>query len=165
MKKVLFAALVAWLPLTACDAPEDEKALQELNVNARYTVESVQVAGRKNWHISDALRVEVDKMVGSKLDRPALDRLAERIKKELRVPDVSVKVGKGTIPDRVVVSFEIPHEQNQPFDLRIAKFLYDSKQGWSGEGSAATTVKGNTFTFGMVSDGDELIERFAGVRA
>jgi hypothetical protein len=172
MKMLLLAAIVCSVPLAGCDVPygnddrsDDEKALQELNVNAKYTVESVQVSGQKNWRISDALRTEVDKMVGSKLDYPALDRLADRIKKELHVPAVSVNVGKGTEPGHVVVNFEVPKSHEQPLELNVAKFLYDSKLGWSAEGDGSTAIKGNKFTFGIVSDSDALIERFAGIKA
>ncbi len=171
MKKLLLAAFICAVPLAGCDVPgdtpgaNDEKALQDLNVNAKYTVESVQVSGQKNWHISDALRSEVDKMVGSKLDYPALDRLAERIKKELHAPSISVNVGKGTVPDHVVVNFEVPKEHQQPFELHVAKFLYDSRLGWSGEGAASTTIKGNTFSFGMISDNDTMVDRYAGIKA
>lgn len=167
MNKLLLAAILFSVPLAGCDVNDrdDEKALQDLNVNARYTVESVQVSGQKNWRISDALRKEVDKMVGSKLDYPALDRLADRIKKELHVPAVAVNVGRGTVPDHVVVNFEVPKEHEQPAELHVAKFLYDSKLGWSGEGDASTTVQGNKFTFGLVSDSDAMLERFAGVKA
>jgi hypothetical protein len=168
MKKLLLAAIVFSIPLAGCDVndrSDDEKALQELNVNAKYTVESVEVSGQKNWHISDALRAEVNKMIGSKLDYQALDRLADRIKKELHVPAVSVNVGKGTVPDHVVVDFEVPKAHEQPVELNVAKFLYDSKLGWSGEGAGSTTIKGNKFTFGMISDSDALIERYAGIKA
>ena len=167
MNKLLLAAILFSVPLAGCDVPngDDEKALQDLNVNAKYTVESVQVSGQKNWRISEALRKEVDKMVGSKLDYPALDRLADRIKKELHVPAVSVNVGKGTVPDHVVVDFEVPKSHEQPAELRVAKFLYDSKLGWSGEGDASTTIQGNKFTFGLVSDSDAMLDRFAGIKA
>jgi hypothetical protein len=170
MKKLLFAAFICAVPLAGCDVPDvpgsnDEKALRELNVNAKYTVESVQVSGQKNWRISAALKSEVDKMIGSKLDYPALDRLADRIKKELRVPSVSVNVGKGTVPDHVVVNFEVPKAHQQPLELNVAKFLYDSKLGWSAEGAGSTTIKGNTLTFAIVSDSDAMIERFAGIKA
>src|SRR5580658_2442343 len=105
MNKLLLAAIICSVPLAGCDVNDrdDEKALQELNVNTKYTVESVEVSGQKNWHISDALRAEFNKMVGSKLDYQALDRLADRIKKELKVPSVSVNVDKGTLADHVVV--------------------------------------------------------------
>jgi hypothetical protein len=165
MNKLLLGAIICAVPLVGCDVRDDEKVLQDLNVNARYTVESIQVAGQKNWHISDALRSEVNKMVGSKIDFAALDRLADRIKKELHVPAVSVNVEKGTVPDHVVVNFEVPKEHPHPVTVNVAKFLYDSKLGWTGEGAGSTTIKGNTFTFGMLSDSDAMIERFAGIKA
>ena len=129
MKQLLLAAIIFSVPLAGCDVNDraDEKALQDMNVNAKYTVESVEVSGQKNWHISDSLRAEVNKMIGSKLDYQALDRLADRIKKELHVPTVSVNVGKGTVPDHVVVDFEVPKAHEQPVELNVAKFLYDSK--------------------------------------
>ena len=167
MKKLLLAAILFSIPLAGCDIndrPDDEKSLQDMNVNARYLVESVEVSGQKNWHISDSLRAEVNKMIGSKLDYQALDRLADRIKKELRVPAVSVNVDKGTEPGHVVVDFEVPKSHEQPVELNVAKFLYDSKIGWSGEGAGSTTIKGNKFTFGMISDSDALVERYAGIK-
>ena len=81
MKQLLLAAVLLAVPLAGCDVndrSDDEKALQELNVNAKYLVESVEVSGQKNWHISDSLRAEFNKMVGSKVDYQALDRLAVR---------------------------------------------------------------------------------------
>ncbi len=167
MNKLLLAAIICSIPLAGCDVndPDDEKALQDLNVNSKYTVESVQVSGQKNWRISAALRKEVDKMVGSKLDYPALNRLAERIKKELHVPAVAINVAKGTVVDHVVVDFEVPKEREQPLEVNVAKFLYDSKLGWNAEGAGSTNFKGNTVTFGMISDNDSMIERFAGIKA
>lgn len=166
MKKLLLAAILISVPLAGCDVNDrsDEKALQDMNVNAKYLVESVEVSGQKNRHISDSLRAEVNKMIGSKLDYQALDRLADRIKKELKVPAVSVNVGKGTEPGHVVVDFEVPKSHEQPVELNVAKFLYDSKIGWSGEGAGSTTIKGNKFTFGMISDSDALVERYAGIK-
>jgi hypothetical protein len=87
------------------------------------------------------------------------------IKKELRVPDVAVKVTKGDAAESVVVNFEVAKEHQQDFDLHVPKFVYHSRQGWSGEGTATTTIKGNAFTFGLVSDNDLLPERYAGIRA
>ena len=78
MTKLLLAAIICSIPLAGCTTnDDDEKALQDLNVNAKYLVESVQVSGQKTSRISAALRKEFDKMVGSKLDYSALNRLAE----------------------------------------------------------------------------------------
>jgi hypothetical protein len=165
MTKLLLAAIICSIPLAGCTTnDDDEKALQDLNVNAKYLVESVQVSGQKTSRISAALRKEFDKMVGSKLDYPALNRLADRIKKELQATAVSFNVAKGTVPDHVVVDFEVEaHER--PLKVNVAKFLYDSKLGWTGEGAGSTTVHGNTFIFGMISDNSSLVERFAGIKA
>ncbi len=63
------------------------------------------------------------------------------------------------------MNFEVPRTHQQDVELNVARFLYHSKQGWTGEGSATTHIAGNAFTFGLVSDGDSMLERFAGVRA
>jgi hypothetical protein len=164
MNRLLFAALVCTLPLLGCGAPGDE-SLQDLNVNAHYTVESVRVSSAKTPRLSAALRSEFDKLIGSKVDYAALERLAERVKKELEVPSVAINVGKGAEPGHVVVDFEVPQERPQPVNLNVAKFLYDSKIGWSGEGAGSASVGGNTFAFGMISDADSHVERYAGIKA
>ena len=164
------AGLVAILmtlatPLAGCGLPDDdERAARELDVNSRYTIESVQVSGERNVTISDPLRLELDKVVGAKFDHSALERLADRLRSELRVSDVKVNVTRGTEPDHVIVNFEVKSRE-QKFDLNVAKFLYDSKEGWSGDGNATTHLKGNLITFGLVSDADSLVERYAGIRA
>jgi hypothetical protein len=49
--------------------------------------------------------------------------------------------------------------------MDIGRFLYHSKQGWTGEGNATIRIDGNAFSFGLVSDGDRLAERYAGIQA
>ena len=46
-----------------------------------------------------------------------------------------------------------------------ARFVYDSKEGWSGDGGATMNFRGNAFSFGLVSNSDTTIDRYAGVRA
>lgn len=163
MRKVFLpgvAMALAWvLPLFAGSAGDDT-----MNVNSRYTIERVSVSGWKTSLISNPLRAELDQAVGQKLDHPMLESLANRIKRELHVSDVAIHVLKGTTPGHVIVNFEIAREREQRFDLKIAKFLYNSRLGWSGEGSATTRFAGNAFTFGLVSDNDALPERFSGIR-
>jgi hypothetical protein len=165
-----FAAILLATPLSAGTKPASEtdasqEAIEALNVNTRYTIESVHLLGAKMVHLSQPLRRELDQVVGGKLDHPRLDKLAEQIKKELHVSDVTVKVKKGAMPDHVTVDFEIRHSHKQDFDLNVARLLYNSKLGWTGEGSATTRIGGNAFRFGLVSDGDALTERFAGIHA
>ena len=69
------------------------------------------------------------------------------------------------MPDHVIVNFEIGAEHEKRFDLDLSRFLYHSKQGWSGQGHATVNIHENAFSFGMVSDGDRLSERYAGIQA
>ena len=169
MRTWLLTGIVAALgftgPLTAGDKEDPQETLEALNVNARYTIESVHLLGAKMVRLSQPLRGELDQVVGQKVDHSRLDKIADQIKKELRVSDVSVKVEKGATPEHVKVDFEIKNSHKQDFDLNVARFLYNSKLGWTGEGRATTHIGGNAFSFGLVDDGDALTERFAGIRA
>ncbi|HUA85676.1 MAG TPA: BamA/TamA family outer membrane protein [Bryobacteraceae bacterium] len=164
MKMLWCLALLLAVPLSGCKLPDDdEKSSQDLNVNSRYTIESVRFTGG-NSTISSPLRLEVDKIVGTKYDLLAIEDLADRIKSEMHFADVKINVTRGTTPDYVIVNFEVK-EQPQNFDLNVAKFLYDSKEGWNGDGSATVKYHDNAFTFGLVSDNDTQVERYAGIRA
>jgi hypothetical protein len=174
-KQLLLVLGLAIIP-SAAAAPEDPPdASQEpaaLNVNARYLIDSVKITGwRKTGQIakhpplSNSLRADVDSLVGQNLDRPRLDELAKRLKKELHAAQVEVKVDKGESPEHVAVNFEVQIDRDKAFDLDVVRFVYHSRQGFSGEGNAVIKAHGNSFLFGLVSDNDQLAERFAGIRA
>jgi len=151
-----------------CSPLPDEPPDQEpgpTNVNTRLIVESVQVLGQGSAKLSDPLRSELGQVAGKNFDQSLLERLADRVKQELHAPDVRMHVVKGDMPDHVIVNFEIGVEREKRFDLDLARFLYDSKQGWSGQGHATVNIHQNAFSFGMVSDGDRLSERYAGIQA
>lgn len=165
MRKLLVLAVLA-LPAWSTTGEEDPYKDPALNVNARYIVESVDIKGaaRARLLLSGPLRTEINQVVGQNYDEPALKRLADRIKDELRVPEVSVQVRKGRMPDRLVVTFEVGQDE-KGFDLDLVRFLYHSRQGWTGEGGATIRIRGNKLSFGLVSDGDRLAERYAGIQA
>src|ERR1039457_6229592 len=145
----------------------------DLNVNKRYTVDTVIVAG-KGWttnvadqqtdKFSSGLRKDLAALIGQKLNPGILDGLAARLKKELSASEVSHHVLRGDTPDHVRVEFEA-RPARYGVDATVTKFLYDSKQGWSGAGSVGFTVQQNNFGFGLASDGDPLDERVAGISA
>ena len=123
MKALWLSAILMAAPFAGCGVPgEEEKALEELNVNSRYTVESVQVMGLRSVKISESLRHEIDGVIGAKLDHPALEKLANRIKAELHVPAVAIKVNRGTEPDHVIVNFEVSGVRDHDLDLKVTKF-------------------------------------------
>jgi Omp85 superfamily domain len=168
MRKLLLTGIFAVVLPAVCiplpDEPPDQEA-GPTNVNTRLIVESVQISGQGSSKLSDPLRTELGEIAGQNFDPSLLERLRGRIKQELHVPDVRMQVVKGDMPDHVIVNFEIGAEHEKRFDLDLARFLYHSKQGWSGQGHATVNVHENAFSFGMVSDGDRLNERYAGIQA
>jgi hypothetical protein len=163
MKLAFLLTLAAGLPLLG-GASDDAPATTPppTNVNARYIIEGVNLLGSETKALSKSLRAELRKVVGANLDSLRLEKLASRIKDELRVTKVKVHVSKGTVPDHVLVDFEVA---KKPVDLKVDKFLYDTRQGWSGEASATAHAAGNAYTIGLVSDDDALLERDTGIRA
>jgi outer membrane protein assembly factor BamA len=141
-------------------------AQTEVNVNSRYLVERVDITGGSKTQISRGLREDIEKLVGHRLNQDTLEQLGRRIRRELHARLVSSKLVRGTEPEHVVILFEV--KGNRPrdnFDLSMPKGVYHSKQGWSGVLSAKFSVGDSRLRFGVLSDGDELAERYAGVNA
>ena len=147
----------------------------EFNVNTRYTVETVVISGDgwstdlaadhdQDGKLSPTLRKDVFALIGEKLNPPVLDEIARRLRKEFHARTVEHRVLRGRSPDYVQVVFDVRLKPTR-FDVSVPKFLYDAKQGWSGAVEGTTTIGRNGFTFGLVSDGDELSERYAGLAA
>ncbi len=145
-----------------------------INVNTRYTVENVVISG-DGWSsdlaaddqtekISSGLRKEIAAMIGSKLNPSTLEDLAKRLRKELRAHTVEHHVLRGKTPEYVQVVYEVKLSPTR-FDLSVPKFLYSSRQNWSGAVEGTATIRHNGFTLGLVSDNDELSERYTGVVA
>jgi hypothetical protein len=147
------------------------------NVNTRYKVETVVVAG-DGWltefgntansgqvqKISPGLVKRITALVGDKLNPSALEEIGKRLRREFHTSDVTHHVTRGDSPSFVRVVYDVGNNQ-KPFDVSVPKFLYNSRQGWSAAVETTTTIKQNSFSFGLVSDGDELAERYAGLRA
>jgi hypothetical protein len=134
-----------------------------VNVNTRYDVESVSVAGVDDSKISQSLRDDMQKLVGNKYDPDAADRLAHRLRQELHGYSVDVKVKRGAQPEHVKVEFEAEREHNPAFDVRVSPLLYTTNDGFSGAVVPAFETHHSYFSFGLVSTVDELLERNSGV--
>ena len=168
MRTLLLTGIFAMVLPAICAPLPDEPPDQEAgptNVNTRLIVESVQILGQGSAKLSDPLRSELGQVAGKNFDQSLLERLADRVKRELHAPEVKMHVVKSDMPDHVIVNFEIGVEREKRFDLDLARFLYDSEQGWSGQGHATVNIHENAFRFGMISDGDRLSERYAGIQA
>ncbi|MGA9625599.1 MAG: hypothetical protein WBQ65_14090, partial [Bryobacteraceae bacterium] len=138
----------------------------DINVNTRYTVDTVTVAGKgwktdlvsdqsQNQKMSSGLRRDLLSLIGQKLNPSALDSLAARLKKELAAREVSHRVLRGDSPEHVRVEFEVKQYRGE-VGANFTKMVYNSKQGWSADGGVDVTVLQNSFRFGLASDGDSL---------
>ena len=147
----------------------------EFNVNSRYTVETV-VLSTEDWStnlvadqdrqgkLSSSLRKDVAALIGEKLNPTLLEEVGRRIRKEFRARTVEHHVLRGKTPEYVQVVFDIKMRPAR-FDVSIPKFLYNSKQSWTGAMEATASIRHHGLTFGGISDGDELAERYSGIVA
>ena len=145
------------------------RAASESNVNQRYVIESVTIAGVKVDELTGdkftpELRAQFKSLVGAHCDMTMLGSLGDQLKKELHLRSVREHLSKGTSPDHIHVNFEVVRK-DFGFDLSVPKFLYHSKQGWTGGVEASTRYKNHILTAGILSNGDDLTERFAGLTA
>jgi len=152
-------AMIVWSSLLLAGNPEEE-----LNVNTRYTVESVELAGGSPAVISTGLRSELTRLVGSKLNPAALDALATRIRHELHVRAVTHRLLRGQTPEHVRVVFDVRGTPAK-FEASVPKLVYLTNAGFSGMVQGTATVGYHAFTAGAVSDGDDLAERYTGILA
>jgi len=53
--------------------------------------------------------------------------------------------------------------RSRRFDLTVPRGVYQAQQGWSGELDGTAQAHSTVLNVGAVSDGDSLLERFAGM--
>src|SRR5260370_3743953 len=155
------AALFGQSPETADETPAQTQT--DLNVNSRYTIESIGFTGERHYRLSTSAIQEMQRLIGSKLSTDAVMRLAGRIRNELRAHDVTFKLARGGAPEHVKVLLAV-EKGGDNVDVSIPRFAYNSNQGWTAVGEATATIGANAITVGALTDGDTLAERFSGVK-
>ncbi|MBV8817371.1 MAG: BamA/TamA family outer membrane protein, partial [Acidobacteriaceae bacterium] len=158
----------AWLgaaSLVCADLPDSASGSGEtdLNVNSRYTVESVEIAPHNDYKLSGQILEEIHHLVGEHLNAENLNRLSKKITEELRARSVTVNVHRGASPSNVRVTFEVDRRETD-FDVSLSNISYNSREGWSGTGQASLTLRDNAFTVAGLSNGDDQVERYSGIR-
>jgi hypothetical protein len=163
-------AALPLLLLTASTLPAGQSLLHDIaeaNVNQRYTIESVSIAG---VHVEDAkipghLRRRLNALIGEHCDAAELADLATELRKELHLKEVTQRLSRGSQPGSIQVNFEVVRKEAD-FDISVPRFLYRSQQGFTGEMDAGAQLRqNNNFSFSILSNGDNLTERFTGIAA
>ena len=168
MKRALFLILAATVLYAQPAAPGDESSgdqeqASDLNVNSRYTVESIGFLGRHHYRLSTSALNEMQRLVGTKLNTDALNGLIRRIRSELSAHTVTFKLARGGDPESVRVLIDVDRGAGN-LDLSFPRFAYNSREGWSATGEVSATVGDNKVTLDLLSDGDSLVERYGGVQ-
>jgi hypothetical protein len=135
-----------------------------VNVNSRYVVESIEVSGHDEFSLSRRLHEEIRNLIGENFDQAALDELSGHLKKELHAKSVSYRISRGDQAEQVKVNFEITRRSVE-LNVTVPKFLYRSGQGWTGVAEGVIASGAHSFTFRLLSDDDELVERETGILA
>jgi Omp85 superfamily domain len=168
MKLVLIPVLAACTLLgqtlsPAGDSPEEERS-SDLNVNSRYTIESINFIDQRDYKLSSSALADIRRLVGAKVDTEALDRLAQRIRSDLHAHEVTFKLTRGAAPEEVRVLIHVDRAAGI-VDASVPKLGYNSQLGFTGIGEVTATLGSNVLTFQMLRDSDTLIERFSGIQA
>jgi hypothetical protein len=163
LKVVVLSSLLAF-SLASQSLPPDAAETADLNVNSRYTIESINFIDQHDYKLSTSALDEIRHLVGAKVSTEALDRLATRIRGELRAHDVTFKLARGLDPESVRVLIQVDHADGS-FNASVPNLSYNSALGFTGTGELSSTIGPNAFTFRMLRDSDTLIESFSGVQA
>lgn len=167
MKLTPLVVLTLWGMAAVCNQQET------INVNSRYTVEKIEikVTGAKDCcKPSDGLRQDLVKLVGQKFNQEAITALSKKIRQEMKTDEVAQKLTRGEIPDHVVVTLEAASSnKTSSFGFsgsNVGDQIYHSRQGWSAGGEIGlktSVLPAQTLAFGIVDNGVELTERYAGI--
>jgi Omp85 superfamily domain len=138
------------------------------NINARYTIERVEIAGVDEKRISQKLRDELQALVGGRLDPANAERLSRALEAEL--PDYSVtrRISRGNEAGHIVVVFNFELSERRfwiplsPSRMKIV-FHEDDNQGWSAVFDIRASFGSHMFSVGYAGgNNDDLIEEYSG---
>ncbi|MCC6586318.1 MAG: BamA/TamA family outer membrane protein [Bryobacterales bacterium] len=159
--RLLSLTLLLCVPAAAQPPVEDPAAV---NVNARYTVENVELQPVSIEKLSRSLRTRVHGLIGNPFDQASFDDIARRIREELRTR-VNMRVVKGTAPNHIKVVFEVTMTEETSFDLSVPRLLYHSRQNFTAAVEGSVRHGAHTAKAGALTDNDQLVERYSGVTA
>ncbi len=137
-------------------------AFQDTNVNSRYAIELITVENG-GYSISKALQRELDRLVGRPFRVETLDEVERRIKTEFPGFKVTRNVARGLLQDQLKVIFALERTR-KVLDMNMPRLAYHSQQNFSFGASADVNLSKASLSFGLVTDNDERVERYSGLR-
>ncbi len=133
------------------------------NVNSRYRIERVSIQ-HSNSVVSQALQRELDRLVGRPYRTETIDAVEQRIRGEFPGFTISRNVAKGEKQDQIRVEFVLERSRKY-LDLNVPRLAFHSEQKFSFGATADLNLGATSTSLGFISDNDERVERFTGLRA
>jgi hypothetical protein len=136
------------------------------NINARYIVEQARITGVPDEQLTQALRDDLDAVIGMRLDSAEADRLREHIERDLSDYDVSRRIRRGSESGRIRLVYEA-RKKEPPAWLRFETLrsgvIFHSDQGW-GSYLDLALGSGNVRVTPIVAidNSDDLVEEYSG---
>jgi hypothetical protein len=136
------------------------------NVNTRYVVERVETEGFPDDAIPQALRDDLQALVGHPLDSDAADRLQDRLEEKVPRYQVTRRIERGSEPGKIQVVFEARRKE-PPLWLRYQPLrtnaVFHSDQGWGTYLDLGIGSREIRFTpILALDDADDLVEEYGG---
>jgi hypothetical protein len=165
MKRSLAPVALAAALVLAAPAQAQRNVRPAVNVNSRYTVESVELEGIEKANLSQGLRRELDGLVGRLFDQSSLNHWMDRLRSEVRIKSIETRLARGSEPNSIRVVIEV-HRRRDDVDISASKLAYQSAgEGFTGALDSTVRFGNHLVGGGVLSDGTNLMERYAGVNA
>ncbi|HZO54863.1 MAG TPA: hypothetical protein VFB63_19305 [Bryobacteraceae bacterium] len=134
------------------------------NVNSRYVVERAEIQPEGMEHrLGQPLLALVRALPGQTFNSAAVEELAQKIRTQLPAYQVVLKVSRGAERERLRVTFELIRKGGKA-DVVVPRFSYHSKQNFTFGADANIRHENFTLSAGVLTDQDELLERYSGIR-
>jgi hypothetical protein len=136
------------------------------NVNARYIVEQAEITGVPDADLTQALRDDLQALIGKRLDSGEADRLRERLERDLPRYEISQRLRRGNEVGHIRLVYEA-RKRELPQWLRFEPLrtnaLFHSEQGWGSYLDLGIGDRNIRFTpIVAIDHADDLVEEYSG---
>lgn len=148
-------------PILPANQAPPELPENQSNINTRYRIESVSL---RNARPAPALANEFARLAGRPYRSETIDAIERRLSAEFPGYEFSRKVEKGQKPDHLQVSF-ILERRRRSVAFQSPQLSFNSNQRVSAAFDATFDLGRTNNSIGLVTDNNERVERYSGIRA
>jgi hypothetical protein len=139
---------------------------RDSNVNDRYIIERATIVGVPDAEVSEALRDDLQTLVGKRLDSSEAQEFQRRIERELPHYEVARRIERGSEPGRLKLVYEATKQELPQwlhFEPLQVNAIFHSEQGWGSYLDLGIGDRNIRFTpIVAIDNADDLVEEFSG---